>query len=234
MIIRLVVYQGPRKGDEFVVKGDITIGRNKGDLQLRDSKSSGHHAKIIIDSNGIPEIHDLGSSNGTAVNGVKIKSAGLKPGDRVHIGRTKMRVEAYVPENETGLLEKGSWQEVVDGILSEGFSTAEKTTVTSQFGVFDPPLSLKIESGIQTGIEMVYSFGPRKVGAAGSDFLLFEPQCPLLAFELFPTGIGECTLKSHSQMVRVNGHEAKSLKLSDGDKIEIGKTRIAVKALKVQ
>src|ERR1035438_10202736 len=93
MNIRLKVTEGPREGDEFVIKGDILIGRNKGDLQLRDGKVSSQHARITQESDGSYTLIDLGSSNGTLLNGKKVKKAALRPGDEIRLGRTTFVIE---------------------------------------------------------------------------------------------------------------------------------------------
>ena len=234
MQIRLCIDEGPRKGEEFVVKGDITIGRSKGDLQLKDPKSSSLHAKITIDSNGLTYIEDLKSSNGTTLNGAKIQKAAVKPGDVIQIGRTKIRIETYTPEVVTLELEKGSWQQEVDLALSEALKVAEKNpgASSSGFGAFMPALVLEFKRGAQAGAENVLSFGPRKFGAAVAGGLILDSECPHVAFELFPTGIGACTLKSHSPLLRVNDMVVKTHKIEDGDVIEIGKTQLLIKTLK--
>ncbi len=69
--------------------GDTLIGRNpENDLVLTDEGISRRHAKISNTANG-PVITDLGSTNGTYVNGQKIKANDpvlLKPGDTVRFG----------------------------------------------------------------------------------------------------------------------------------------------------
>src|SRR5215208_3937558 len=68
----------------------LSIGRHKENkLVLDDDRASRFHCVI----EQVPEGHllrDLGASNGTFVNGKKIKSALLKPGDEVMIGSTRM------------------------------------------------------------------------------------------------------------------------------------------------
>lgn len=65
---------------------DITIGRmNTNDIQLNDLALSGNHARI----SSIPDyifIEDLGSTNGTTVNGNHIKKVALEHGDIIQLG----------------------------------------------------------------------------------------------------------------------------------------------------
>lgn len=60
-----------------------------------DSMVSKNHAMIMGGENGI-SISDLNSRNQTYLNGQRVKdSAGLKPGDIIKVGMTKLMIEAY-------------------------------------------------------------------------------------------------------------------------------------------
>ncbi len=73
-----------------------TLGRSSAnDLPIADKMLSRQHARIIRDGNGVLTIEDLGSRNGTYVNGERIVSVHpLKSGDRVTIGGVTLKVEA--------------------------------------------------------------------------------------------------------------------------------------------
>lgn len=63
-----------------------TIGRHPdNDVVLTCPSSSGRHAVIKVSESGV-YVQDLGSSNGTRVNGAEIEEALLKDGDRVGFG----------------------------------------------------------------------------------------------------------------------------------------------------
>jgi pSer/pThr/pTyr-binding forkhead associated (FHA) protein/S1-C subfamily serine protease len=82
-------------GRHVAVGAEIVIGRRKADLALADSQVSRRHA-VVRPIEGGMEIEDLGSANGTTVNGEAIKTAQrLRNGDVVQIGRT--RLTAQVP-----------------------------------------------------------------------------------------------------------------------------------------
>jgi pSer/pThr/pTyr-binding forkhead associated (FHA) protein len=77
----------------------LTIGRSaENDVVLDDPLVSAHHARIEIDtpdgSQPVLTIEDLGSTNGTRVNGKDIHKYRLKPNDVIQIGRSAMRVVA--------------------------------------------------------------------------------------------------------------------------------------------
>jgi hypothetical protein len=91
---RLVAMGGAYLGQVFPIQGAAIIGRDASNpIPLdRDTTASRRHAQIT-DQGGIYRIQDLGSSNGTYVNGAKITETQLSPGDEVAIGGTRFRFE---------------------------------------------------------------------------------------------------------------------------------------------
>jgi pSer/pThr/pTyr-binding forkhead associated (FHA) protein len=85
---------GKYQGGEFPLKQDkqIVIGRSSElDMVLVEDMVSRKHAKILI-ANGAITIEDLGSTNGTFVNGEKVRQARLKEGDRILIGTSILKL----------------------------------------------------------------------------------------------------------------------------------------------
>jgi pSer/pThr/pTyr-binding forkhead associated (FHA) protein len=71
----------------------VIVGRSPGcDLIVTDRQASGRHCRIDHRTGGVV-ITDIGSTNGTKVNGTKITTATLQPGDRVTIGETTYTVQ---------------------------------------------------------------------------------------------------------------------------------------------
>jgi len=70
--------------------GETLIGRNPTtDITLLDEGISREHAVILSDEeNGGHVIEDLQSTNGTKVNGKRVRSAELQHGDEIQIGHT--------------------------------------------------------------------------------------------------------------------------------------------------
>ncbi len=91
----LVVVSGPSAGDRFPVHVETEIGREAAGIRLSwDSQASRRHAKVSPTGSGL-EVADLGSTNGTTVNGQRISTpTPLRPGDTLQIGSTQFRVEA--------------------------------------------------------------------------------------------------------------------------------------------
>jgi hypothetical protein len=87
---------GKYQGGEFPIATDkqILVGRSSDlDMVLVEDMVSRKHARIAMQGDQI-WIEDLGSTNGTFVNGEKIKRARLKEGDRVLIGTSILKVIA--------------------------------------------------------------------------------------------------------------------------------------------
>ena len=85
---------GKYQGGEFPLKSDkqIVIGRSSElDMVLVEDMVSRKHAKISIAGDKIT-IEDLGSTNGTFVNGEKVRQARLKEGDRILIGTSILKL----------------------------------------------------------------------------------------------------------------------------------------------
>ena len=90
----LVICNGGFEGMEYELTSDETlIGRNpKTDITLLDENISREHAIVLLDEEtGAYTIEDLQSSNGTKVNGKRIRSAELADTDEIEIGNTRFR-----------------------------------------------------------------------------------------------------------------------------------------------
>jgi hypothetical protein len=82
--------------DIGLARAPLTIGREAGsDVELRDEKVSRHHAVIETDASGRVVLRDLGSRNGTFVDGARVSgSRVLRGGERLRIGDQELGVEA--------------------------------------------------------------------------------------------------------------------------------------------
>ena len=92
----LVICTGGFEGVRHELDGaETVIGRNPTtDITLLDEGISREHAIVHFDPEaGGFVIEDLQSTNGTKVNGARVRSARLRPGDEVTIGRTTFRFE---------------------------------------------------------------------------------------------------------------------------------------------
>jgi adenylate cyclase len=77
----------------------VRLGRApRNDVLLNDAEVSKFHAEVVVDEAGTIRLLDLGSSNGTFVNGAKVREHALRPGDTIEIGNCRFRLETGVAE----------------------------------------------------------------------------------------------------------------------------------------
>lgn len=83
---------------------EVLVGRDEsGGLVLTDASVSRRHARLTCDGNGEIAVTDLGSTNGTAVNGLPVERATLKPGDHVEFGTVSLRLDLLSVDEITHL-----------------------------------------------------------------------------------------------------------------------------------
>lgn len=84
----LVVASGPAAGSELRLESPrVLVGRGAAmDLRLDDDATSQEHAAFEFAGGGF-RVCDLGSTNGTRVNGAEVQVADLEHGDRIEIGQ---------------------------------------------------------------------------------------------------------------------------------------------------
>ena len=84
----------PRVGERLALRATNAIGRDAGnDIPLPDEAASARHATLALED-GEWWIEDLGSTNGTLVNGTRItRRERLRAGDEIAIGRVALRLE---------------------------------------------------------------------------------------------------------------------------------------------
>ena len=106
---RLVIKNGPHRGMSFRLAGDrLSVGRDfDNTIQIPDARSSRHHAEIRCEESGWV-LWDLGSSNGTFLNGKPVKSHTLQDGDEIRIGETVLRFVRDEPAGAGPVLERAA------------------------------------------------------------------------------------------------------------------------------
>ena len=104
---RFEVVAGRALGMSILLDDELLIGRHaEGAGRLADDEEiSRSHARISLDRSGFCAIEDLGSTNGTFVNGLRVASPQtLSVGDTVEVGGTTLVVrELPVPTTERAL-----------------------------------------------------------------------------------------------------------------------------------
>jgi pSer/pThr/pTyr-binding forkhead associated (FHA) protein len=104
MQVVLVMFRGEGERRSFSIVRDVTvIGRREDcDFRIPLSEISRKHARLIKDGDTL-RAEDLGSSNGTYVNGVRVQEAELAPGDTLKVGSVVFVVQIDGVPAETDL-----------------------------------------------------------------------------------------------------------------------------------
>ncbi|HUY87410.1 MAG TPA: ATP-binding protein [Pirellulales bacterium] len=103
----LFVFRGNNQGMRFELEGDtLSLGREAGnDIQLHDTEVSRRHAELRRSAKTFT-LTDLGSSNGTYVNGKRLQSHQLANGDEVQMGGSMMLYTCLGDESTGDLADK--------------------------------------------------------------------------------------------------------------------------------
>lgn len=103
---RLIVIRGVDEGKQFELTGStVTVGRHSANaVPLHDTQVSRRHLEVRAAAHGY-ELFDLGSGNGTLLNGQPVQVAPLRSGDTITVGQSVLmftvgRNEFPAPGNE--------------------------------------------------------------------------------------------------------------------------------------
>jgi pSer/pThr/pTyr-binding forkhead associated (FHA) protein len=128
---RLEVVAGRALGMSILLDDELLIGRHAdGAGRLADDDEiSRSHARISLDRSGFCAIEDLGSTNGSFVNGLRISGPQtLSVGDTIELGGTTLVVrELPVPASERSLKAVTPQPTVVPGSTPGPTSTSQET-----------------------------------------------------------------------------------------------------------
>ncbi len=200
---------GKYQGGEFPLLPDteIIIGRSSDlDMVLVEDMVSRKHAKIGTHDGEI-SIMDLGSTNGTFVNGERVKKSRLKEGDRILIGTSIVKLISSadaaldssrggvpsMPESGPGTNRSstmsGSIREVPLPDLLQLFGTSKKSGVLVIRGAQEGQIFLRQGRVYYALIDANHDLGPQKslfrmMAWEDGDFELNPPSDEEFAFEL--------------------------------------------------
>ncbi len=119
----LLVLSGPQFGEIFPVFAgrEVIIGRRgDADVQIRDDGVSRRHAGLTVEGEGAL-LRDLGSANGTYVDGKRTPRARLADGARVHVGGQTTLKFIWADELEARYqmrLAEGALQDALTGLYN--------------------------------------------------------------------------------------------------------------------
>jgi len=144
-------------GEEtHLLRGELVVGKDPGcGLVIDDAFASGVHCRIVADG-GRLLLSDLGSTNGTWVDGVRVGHAELAPGSSIRIGETQITLELASQQRP------GSFE----GMISESPNMQEVFELIDRVAPSPAPITILGETG--SGKELVaraiHSRGDRPKG----------------------------------------------------------------------
>jgi len=104
-----LILSGSHKGTSKVVGGRLTIGKAAdNDLVLTDDTVSRHHCEIVRAPDGL-HVRDLDSTNGTKIDGTRIREAMVQPGSVLKVGEVEIQFRPSVQKVEVLPSEKTSF-----------------------------------------------------------------------------------------------------------------------------
>ena len=118
----LVVLAGASVGEMYKVEADKTIiGRGqKAQIRLLDDGISREHAQVVVEGNKI-FLQDLGSTNGTFCNGLKVDRKELGDGDKILVGSTTILKFTY-HDNLDEIFQKQMYESALRDGLTKAFN----------------------------------------------------------------------------------------------------------------
>ncbi|MEM6731653.1 MAG: sigma 54-interacting transcriptional regulator [Myxococcota bacterium] len=142
--LSLRVEEGPRAGDSITLEpGTRVVGTDSStDLQLDDEAASSAHFELTFGDTGL-RLRDLGSTNGTFVDGVRVVEAMLHPGAKIRVGTSvlqvsvgneEQRIELSNRTNFGGLLGHSSLMRSVFATLEQVAKSDATVLITGESG----------------------------------------------------------------------------------------------------
>ncbi len=139
-----------------------SIGSNSAnDLVLDEKAVSRFHCEVKIDHRG-PRVRDLGSRNGTILDGVRIEAAFLKDGSTLRVGRVVLRFEWLDQTNRLPLSERTQFGEMVSSsaAMRSCFAMMERAAVSDATVLFEGETG----TGKTTAAEAIHRESKRQKG----------------------------------------------------------------------
>ncbi len=132
-VLKYVEHDGP----DFPLRpgGAYIAGRSsEADLVIREDRVSRKHARFFF-ARGATWVRDLGSRNGTLVNGEKVQERRLRTGDRIQIGAHLFRVSSVSadsvkspePDESSGRSMSGNIRDIPLADVLQWLATSRKT-----------------------------------------------------------------------------------------------------------
>lgn len=221
----LVVLKGSDKGKRVVIdKARFIVGRKMGDLLVSDSRVSSAHLALELQQVGYTLL-DLDSTNGTTLNGKRVKIAMLNSGDEIGLGSTVLKFMLEAVDTDA----KPDHDEAVTGVR---FNNDGDASVTESVDVRDAEGSsnfvLKIIKGPETGKIFPLKLGRTIIGRVNCEVDLDDKKVARKHAVIEVSESREIVIKdiSTKEGLFVNNRRVLTLKLKGGETIQVGDTTL--------
>jgi len=241
----LKVIAGSRKGLNVPLPAEqpLVIGRKRGDLLLDDPLVSGSHAQLIPREDGWV-LQDLGSTNGTLVDGRLVREELLQPGAEIAIGNTRLVlfvgleeevVEAGAPDPGTTNAVEIAWlldEELVE-LKGSSDRTRSATDVIDQDLRLPPGLNAVVEcvAGADTGKTYRFTRGNVTIGRKTGEIPLTDLEISRrhAVIELFGRDMIFLRDLGSTNGTYHNGQRVTVSRLRTGDTVGVGRSVLKLK-----
>ena len=243
---KLIIRDG--KGGEIVheIKDDVTtFGRSSANIiPMKDEKASRQHFRIEKAGDSF-RLVDLGSRNGTEVNGVRVSSQTLKPGDVITVGEYKVTFDAPVqvsgdelgatvactPLSEKDLLPPAGSPAPAPAVGAPAASPDAKVSLSVEPS--QPRFVLEVVAGTSKGKSAELGLDPVTIGRHASNKLSIEDESASnYHAEVTKEAIGYVISDLGSTNgTKVNGEKVVKSPLAHNARVQIGSTEIVFKNL---
>jgi pSer/pThr/pTyr-binding forkhead associated (FHA) protein len=240
----LKIVAGARQGLNVPLpaREPLVIGRKDGDLLLDDQLVSGRHCQVFA-RNGDYVLQDLGSTNGTMVDGRLVREIVLKPGNEIAIGTTRLILFTGASEPGATEVEEPNGRDVpsgnqleiawlLDEELVELAGSAERTRSTADVIGQDlrlpPGLNALVEvvAGQDTGKVFRFTRGNVNIGRRAGEVPLSDGEVSRRhsVIEVFGREMIFLRDLGSTNGTYHNGRRLAVGRLRSGDTIGVGKT----------
>lgn len=212
-----------------LIREEISIGRMDGNtIRLTEQNVSRKHARLTLRS-GTLRIEDLGSYNGTSLNGSALSGvATLKDGDVILIGDYRLGIQedaqvTHAQPESSPVMSAPAVEEAM-----EGQPTIPLSTLAAQTAFSEPPARLLVTGRFQSGAEFILERVSQVIGRTPeNDIVLNHKSISRHHAKILRDGNQYTILDLESANgVRVGGVERDKAELKSGDTIELGEVRL--------
>ncbi len=254
MSVKVVVnvVDGPSQGSQFEFSsGEISIGRGRCDLMLRDKKISGTHCKLSI-SKGELWLEDLNSTNGTFFGGDRISiPVQLQNMDEFVLGLSRITVsivESLIPELSQSTIkasfpsETPEYRETgirrIEALIDDEMASVSKwdhpevKDIESPSSLIVPTIKVTLTKikGPEGLTNFICSEPITTMGRRGVDIKLNDLDCSRLHAQIEIVGSKKALIKdlASTNGTFLNGKKTSTEELKTGDIIQVGQTFLKV------